>query len=87
MKLRSRSQTPTLVHPEGVPTLRAWVDAQPRTVTQGEMAKYLGITGSFLSELIADEPRACGKETALRIHRLTGVPLVALLYPTEALAS
>jgi transcriptional regulator with XRE-family HTH domain len=61
-------------------TLRDYVNAQPRTKSQNEIAEELGITPSMLSEYIHGR-RVPSKETALRISRQCHISLENLIDP------
>lgn len=61
-------------------TLRAYVDAQPRSKTQNEIAVELGLTPSQLS-LYLTGARTPSRETALRLSREFGFDLESLLDP------
>lgn len=66
-------------------TLRDYVDAQPRTKTQGEIAQELDIAENTLSQYLGGH-RTPSREIALRLHRDHGIDLEGLLDP-EAVAS
>jgi transcriptional regulator with XRE-family HTH domain len=53
------------------------VASYPRTVTQGEIARELGISESSLSNYLKGRPPS--RETALRLRRDFGVSLEGLL--------
>lgn len=59
-------------------TLRDYVNAQPRTKTQNEIAKELGIAPSALSQYL-NGVRTPSKEIALRLSDEIGIPLENLL--------
>jgi transcriptional regulator with XRE-family HTH domain len=61
-------------------TLRDYVNAQPRTKSQNEIAEDLGISPSALS-LYLNGHRIPAREIALRLSRQCGVPLESLLDP------
>lgn len=61
-------------------TLRQFVAAQPRSKTQGEIARELGITESALSMYLSGA-RIPSKDVALRIRDYTGIPLDNLIDP------
>jgi transcriptional regulator with XRE-family HTH domain len=63
-----------------IKTLRAYVDAQPRQKTQGEIARELGLSESQLS-LYLTGARTPSRDTALRLAREFGFDLEALLDP------
>jgi transcriptional regulator with XRE-family HTH domain len=66
-------------------TLRAYVDAQPRSVTQGSIAETLGLTDSGLSQYLRGHCRPSA-DVALRLSREFDISLEGLLDP-EAIAS
>ncbi|MBN2256195.1 MAG: helix-turn-helix transcriptional regulator [Deltaproteobacteria bacterium] len=47
-----------------------------------EMAQYLGISESYLSEVLSGH-RSLSKRLALRISERTGIPVLNLLYPSD----
>jgi plasmid maintenance system antidote protein VapI len=63
---------------EKYPTLLAYVNAQPRTVSQNEIARRLGLSQSQLSLYIRGH-RSPSKDTALRLSRQFGIALDGLL--------
>jgi transcriptional regulator with XRE-family HTH domain len=67
-------------------TLREYVDAHPRTVTQGTIAKRLGLSQTTLSGYLTGRilPR---RDVALRLSRKFHISLEGLLDPPEAKAS
>jgi transcriptional regulator with XRE-family HTH domain len=64
--------------PKTYPTLRAYVDAQPRSVTQKDIAARLGISAASLSYYLSGK-RFPSSVTAFRICQRCGVPLHRLL--------
>jgi transcriptional regulator with XRE-family HTH domain len=66
--------------------LRDWVNAQPRTKTQGDLAADLGIAGNTLSQYLGGH-RIPSRRIALRLARRCGVPLENLLTPESERAS
>ena len=65
------------------PSLRAFVEAQPRTVKQSDIAARLGLTPSHLSMYLHGH-RLPSRATALRLSRDFGIDLRGLLDPKEA---
>lgn len=61
-------------------TLRAFIDAQPRQKTQGDIARELGVSESALSSYLSGA-RIPAREVALRISSHCGIPLENLLNP------
>jgi transcriptional regulator with XRE-family HTH domain len=64
-------------------TLRDYVNAQPRTTTQGEIATRLGIAENTLSQYLGGR-RTPGRGLALRLHRDFDISLEGLLDPASA---
>lgn len=64
-------------------TLREYVDAQPRTKPQGEIARDLGLAENTLSQYLNGH-RIPQREVALRLSRDLGIPLENLLNPPDA---
>lgn len=60
-------------------TLQAYLDGPPR-IRQRALAKRLGVHQSMISMLAKGQRRPRAK-LALLLHRITGVPLKALLNP------
>jgi len=58
--------------------LKRWADKQG--LNQHEAASRLGISESFLSEVLHGK-KTFGVDNALRISRLTGIKIIDLLYP------
>lgn len=67
-------------------TLREYVDAQPRSKTQGDIARELEVSESALSGYLS-KARTPNKDTAERLAKKTGIPVQYLLYPEMAQAS
>lgn len=61
-------------------TLREFIDAQPRSKTQGAIAKELGVSESALSSYLSGA-RFPSREIALRLSAQCGIPLESLLSP------
>lgn len=59
-------------------TLRQFVDAQPRSKSQNDIAADLGISPSALSSYLSGA-RVPSREVAFRLTKLTGVSLESLL--------
>ena len=51
-------------------------------LSQRRMASDLGISEPYLSEILSGK-RTPSKRLALRISERTGIPVLALLYPSE----
>jgi len=68
--------------PSRFKTLRAYVDAQPRRVTQNEIADSLGLSPSQLS-LYLTGLRIPGRAVALRLSRDHDISLEGLLDPPQ----
>lgn len=47
-----------------------------------EMARQLGISESYLSEILPGQ-RTPSKRLAVKISRITGIPILNLLYPQD----
>lgn len=62
-------------------TLREYVDAQPRTKTQGEIAGELGLAENTLSQYLGAH-RIPSRDVALRLWREHGISLEGLLDPS-----
>jgi plasmid maintenance system antidote protein VapI len=56
------------------------VDAQPRTKTQGDIARELDLAENTFSQYLGRH-RFPSRETALRLHREFGISLEGLLDP------
>jgi hypothetical protein len=74
-----------IVHDAGVnktsrtyPSLKAYVDAQARDVTQADIAERLEISAASLSYYLSKK-RYPSSVTALRISKVCGIPLHKLL--------
>jgi transcriptional regulator with XRE-family HTH domain len=63
-------------------TLRAYVNAQPRTITQAEIARSMGLPDNTLSVYLSGK-RFPNRETALRLSRDFGIALEGLLDPAS----
>jgi transcriptional regulator with XRE-family HTH domain len=63
-------------------TLRDYVDAQPRRVTQNEIAERLGVSPSTLSNYLRGH-RVPDREQALHIARNFSIDLEGLLDPSS----
>jgi transcriptional regulator with XRE-family HTH domain len=61
-------------------TLRGYVNAQPRTKTQGEIAVDLGLAENTLSQYLGGH-RIPSREVALRLSRDFDISLEGLLDP------
>lgn len=61
-------------------TLRGYVNAQPRTKTQGDIAVELGIAENTLSQYLGGH-RTPSREVALRLSREFDISLEGLLDP------
>lgn len=59
--------------------LAEWVD---RFETQTEAARVLGVSRQWVSLWMKSPERGISRETAVRISAVTGIPLLALLFPT-----
>jgi len=69
------------------PSLRAWLNAQPRTQRQEDLASSLGITGPSFSQYLNGRRRP-SLATARMLSQKTGVPVESILYPdAQAVAS
>lgn len=68
-------------------TIRDYVNAQPRTKTQGEIAREMDLAENTLSQYLGGH-RFPSREVALRLHRDFGISLEGLLDPSgsEAVA-
>lgn len=67
----------------GFKSLREYVDAQPRTMTQGDIARALGLTESALS-LYLSRKRFPSRQTAIELSKRTGIPFTSLMGLEEA---
>lgn len=61
-------------------TLRGYVDSQPRTKTQGDIASELGLAENTLSQYLGGH-RIPSREVALRLSRDFDISLEGLLDP------
>lgn len=59
-------------------SLKDYVDAHPRGVTQGAIAHRLGLTDSQLSAYLRGSKRP-SPAVAVKLEKQTGVPLASLL--------
>lgn len=64
-------------------SLHDLVAAQPRNLTQGDIARMLGLSEAMLSNVLSGK-RRLGADNALRISKRWGIPLENILNPKVA---
>jgi len=73
------SPPPAAPAPPGPRSLRAWLKGPPR-IPQHVLARKVGVNQSLISMLVTGD-RLPGGQLALRLARVTGIPIEALLHP------